>query len=60
MYVWICNEHHAVLNIINEYGCSGIDNSSKVRILMKGINTTELDVCKSTIMSNPVMHDKLL
>jgi hypothetical protein len=33
-----------------------IDDSSKVRILMKGINTTELDVYKANIMAGPALH----
>jgi hypothetical protein len=55
--VRIHTEHHAVFNGLKEYGHSGIDGSSKVRILMKGIKTTELDICKANIMTNPEMHD---
>jgi hypothetical protein len=50
-------EHHVVLNGMKEYGYSGIDESSKVRILMKGIKRTELDVCKANITTNPAMRD---
>jgi hypothetical protein len=55
MYVWIHMEHHTVLNGLREYGYSGIDGSSKVQILMRGIKT-ELDVCKANIMASPSLH----
>jgi hypothetical protein len=50
-YVRIHTEQHTVLNGLKEYDYSGIDDCSKVRNLMKGINTTELDVCKANIMT---------
>jgi hypothetical protein len=53
--VRIHTEQHAVLNGLNDYGYSGIDDISKVRILMKRIKTTELDVCKAQIMPKPVI-----
>jgi hypothetical protein len=43
-YVRIHTEQHSVLNGLKYYGYAGIDNSSKLRHLIKGINTTELDV----------------
>jgi hypothetical protein len=39
------------LNGLKEYGYSGIDGSSKVRILMRGIKTTGMDFCKANIYS---------
>jgi hypothetical protein len=56
-YVWIHMEHHTVFNDLKEYGYSRIDDSSKVRILMKGIKATELDVCKAKIMASPTLCD---
>jgi hypothetical protein len=40
-----------------ESGYSGIDDSSKVCHLLKGIKTTELDVCKAQVMASPTMRD---
>jgi hypothetical protein len=56
-YVLIHTEQHSVLNGLKEYGYSGIDDSSKVRHLLKGIKTTELDVCKDQVMASPTLHD---
>jgi hypothetical protein len=39
-YVRIHTEQHSVLNGLNDYGYTGIDDSSKVRYLLKGIKTT--------------------
>jgi hypothetical protein len=50
-------EHHSVLTGLKEYGYSGIDDSSKVRHLLKGIKTTELDVLKSQVMASTTMRD---
>jgi hypothetical protein len=41
-YVRIHTEQHSVLNGLQYYGYAGIDDSSKVRHLLKGIKTTEL------------------
>jgi hypothetical protein len=37
---------------LKDYGYAGIDDSSKVRNLLKGIKTTELDVCKTQVMAS--------
>jgi hypothetical protein len=42
---------------LKDYGYAGIDDSSKVRHLLKVINTTELDVCKTQVMASPTLHD---
>jgi hypothetical protein len=39
-YVRIHNEQHSVLNVLKDYGYAGIDDSSKVCHLLKGIKTT--------------------
>jgi hypothetical protein len=39
-YVRIHTEQHSVLNGLKDYGYEGIDDSSKVRHLLKGIKTT--------------------
>jgi hypothetical protein len=39
------------------YGYAGIDDSSKVRHLLKVIKTTELDVCKTQVMASPSLLD---
>jgi hypothetical protein len=56
-YVSIHNEQHSVLNGIKYYGYAGIDDSSKFRHLLKGIKTTELDVCKAQVMAIPSLCD---
>jgi hypothetical protein len=42
---------------LKDYGYSGIDNSSKLCHLLKGIKTTELDVCKSQVMTSLTLCD---
>jgi hypothetical protein len=42
---------------LKDYGCAGIDDSSKVPHLLKGIKTTELDVCKTQVMASPSIRD---
>jgi hypothetical protein len=39
-YLRIHTEQHSVLNVLKDYGYAGIDDSSKVRHLLKGIKTT--------------------
>jgi hypothetical protein len=55
--VRIHTEKHSVLNGLKEYGYFGIDYSSKVRPLLKGIKMTELDVCKAQVMASPTIRD---
>jgi hypothetical protein len=57
IFVRIHTEKHSVLNGFKEYGYSGIDDSSKVRHLLKGIKTTELDVYKAQVMASKTMRD---
>jgi hypothetical protein len=56
-YVSIHTEQHSVLNGLKDYGYAGIDDSSKVRHLLKGIKTTDLDVCKARVMASPSLRD---
>jgi hypothetical protein len=56
-YVRIHTEQHSVLNGLKDYGYAGIDDSSKVRHLLKGIKITELDVCKTQVMAIPSLRD---
>jgi hypothetical protein len=42
---------------LKDYGYAGIDDSSKVHHLRKGINTTALDVCKMQIMEITMLCD---
>jgi hypothetical protein len=56
-YVRIHTEQHSVLNGLKDYGYAGIDDSSKVRHLIKEIKTTELDVCKAQVMASPSLRD---
>jgi hypothetical protein len=56
-YVRIHMEQHSVLNGLKDYGYARIDNSSKVCHFLKGIKTTELDVCKTQVMASPTLLD---
>jgi hypothetical protein len=56
-YVRIHTEQHSVLNGLKYYGYASIDDSSKVRHLLKGIKTTELYVCKTQVMASPSLRD---
>jgi hypothetical protein len=42
---------------LKDYGYDGIDDSSKVRNLLKGIKKTDLNVCKTQVMAIPYFHD---
>jgi hypothetical protein len=55
--VRIHTEQHSVLNGLKDYGYAGIDDSSKVRHLLKGIKTTELNVCKMQVMVSLSLRD---
>jgi hypothetical protein len=55
--VRIHTDKHSILNRFKDYGYAGIDDSSKVRHLLKGINTTEVDVCKTQVMTSPTVRD---
>jgi hypothetical protein len=46
-----------VLNGLKGYRYTGIDDSSKVRHLLKAIETTELDGCKTQVMASPSLRD---
>jgi hypothetical protein len=50
-------EQHNVLIFLKDYGYVGIDNSSKVYHLLKGINTTDVVVCKTQVMANTTLRD---
>jgi hypothetical protein len=55
--VRIYTEQHSLLNVLKDYRYAGIDDSSKVRHLLKGIKKTELDVYKTQLMTNPSIRD---
>jgi hypothetical protein len=54
--VQIRAEQHAVLNGLTDYGCSGIDNGTKVRRLMAGIKTDALDTVKYAVLTSPALR----
>jgi hypothetical protein len=56
-YLRIHTEKKSVLNGLKDYGYARIDDSSKVRHLLKGIKTKELDVCKTQVMDSPTLRD---
>jgi hypothetical protein len=45
-----------VLNGLTDYGYSGIDNGTKVRKLMAGINTDALYTVKATVLASPALR----
>jgi hypothetical protein len=49
-------EQHTILNGLKDYGYSGIDDRSKVRHLVDGIRTRELDSVKTRIMSDATLR----
>ena len=51
-YVNTHKEQHAIIESLVQHGHSGIDPRSKVRKLLNGIKTKELDVVKTAILSN--------
>jgi hypothetical protein len=51
-YVQTHTGQHAVLNGFTDYGYSGIDNGTKVRKLMAGINTDTLDTVKDEVLAS--------
>jgi hypothetical protein len=54
-YVRIHTEHHSVLNSLMEHGYSGIDESSKLRLLLAGITPSNYNVVKSEILASPAL-----
>jgi hypothetical protein len=56
-YIRIHTEQHSFLNGLKCYGYAGIDDSSEVHHLLKGIKTTELDVCMTQVMASPSLRD---
>jgi hypothetical protein len=57
-YVWIHTEQHSVLNGLMDHDYSGIDESSKVRLLLTGITTSNYDVVKSQILASPALKTR--
>jgi hypothetical protein len=55
MYVRIQTEQYSILNGLIVHGYSGIDESSKVRLLLAGITTSNYDVVKSQILASPAL-----
>jgi hypothetical protein len=45
-----------VLNGLTDFGYSGIDNGTKVRKLMAGINTDYLDTAKAAVLASPALR----
>ena len=55
-YVTVQVDQHAILTGLEQYGYKGIDNRSKVRHLLEGIKTPELDAVKTQIMASPALR----
>lgn len=56
-FVKVHVDQHAILEGLVEHGYSGIDARSKVRHLLDGIKTTELDTTKNCIMSDAELRN---
>jgi hypothetical protein len=54
-YVRIHTEQNSVLNGLMDHTYSGIDESSKVRLLLAGITTSNYDIVKSQIFPSPAL-----
>ena len=50
-------EQHEILNGLTKYGYSGIDDGSKVRYLLGGIKTKDLDPVMVQIMASPGLRE---
>ena len=55
-YVQTHVEQHQTLTDLTRHGYVGIDERSKVRYLMNGIKTTNLEAAKAQIMSSPTLR----
>ena len=56
-YVRTHVDQHAILSGLTKHGYSGIDNWSKARNLLEGINTKEFDSVKTSILASPVLQN---
>jgi hypothetical protein len=59
-FVRIHVDQHQILNGLVQHGYSGIDERSKVRLLLNGIKTRSLDIVKTTIMADPTLRSDLI
>ena len=55
-YARIQMEQHQILSDLKEHGYAGIDERSKVRHLMNGIQTATLDSVKNTILASAALR----
>mmetsp|Transcript_2969 Transcript_2969/g.4279 ORF Transcript_2969/g.4279 Transcript_2969/m.4279 type:complete len:91 (+) Transcript_2969:516-788(+) len=58
-YVRVHAEQNLILKELVEHGYSGIDERSKVRLLMEGIHTKEYDAVKTQILSSAALRQPL-
>jgi len=57
-YSKLHKDQHTILTDLTAHGYAGIDERSKVRYLMNGIKTTDLDLVKTQIMASaPLRND---
>ena len=55
-FVTLHKDQHIILEGLVEHGYAGIDERSKVRYLLEGIKTSELDVVKSHILATAALR----
>ena len=56
-YVWMHQDQHTILQSLVQHGYAGIDERSKVRHLLDGIKTNELDTAKGQIWASPALQN---
>ena len=56
-YVWMHQDQHTILQSLVQHGYAGIDEWSKVRHLLDGIKTNELDTAKGQIWASPTLQN---
>ena len=56
-YVWMHLDQHMILQSLVQHGYAGIDERSKVRDLLNGIKTNELDTAKGQIWASPTLQN---
>ena len=55
-YVCMHQDQHTILQSLVQHGYAGIDEGSKVRHLLDGIKTNELDTAKGQIWASPMLQ----
>ena len=57
-YLTLHKGQHIIDDGLMEYGYSGVDENSKVRVIMNSINTNALNACNAAILYSPYMQEE--